>query len=258
MYHTLLTGLENGIFTITINRPDKLNALNKTVLDELDQAMQTVYEDNKIRAAIITGQGNKAFVAGADIAEFIEVNDKEGASLAGRGQQIFFKIENCPKPVVAAVNGFALGGGCELAMACHFRLASDNAKFGQPEVNLGLIPGYGGTQRLTMLVGKGKAMELMMTGNMIDAAEAKELGLVNHVTPAETLLEKTKEILNVILSKSPTAVSKVIKAVNAFYDFNKDGFEEEIKLFGEVFSSDDKKEGTTAFIEKRKPAFKGN
>ena len=258
MYQTLLTGLENGIFTITINRPDKLNTLNRTVLDELDQAMQTVYEANKIRAAIITGQGNKAFVAGADIAEFIEVNDKEGVSLAGRGHQIFFKIENCPKPVVAAVNGFALGGGCELAMACHFRLASDNAKFGQPEVNLGLIPGYGGTQRLTMLVGKGKAMELMMTGNMIDAAEAKELGLVNHVTPAETLLEKTKEILNVILSKSPTAVSKVIKAVNAFYDFNKDGFEEEIKLFGEVFSSDDKKVGTTAFIEKRKPAFKGN
>ena len=205
MFQTLLTGLENGIFTITINRPDKLNALNKTVLDELEQAMQTVYEDNKIRAVIITGQGSKAFVAGADIAEFIEVNDKEGAALAGRGQQIFFKIENCPKPVVAAVNGFALGGGCELAMACHFRLASDNAKFGQPEVNLGLIPGYGGTQRLTMLVGKGKAMELMMSGNMIDAAEAKELGLVNHVTSAENLLEKTKEILNVILSKSPNA-----------------------------------------------------
>jgi len=258
MYQTLLRGLENGIFTITINRPDKLNALNKTVLDELDQAMQTVYEDNKIRAVIITGQGSKAFVAGADISEFIEVSDDEGAALAGRGQQIFFKIENCPKPVVAAVNGFALGGGCELAMACHFRLASDNAKFGQPEVNLGLIPGYGGTQRLTMLVGKGKAMELMMTGNMIDAEEAKELGLVNHVTPAENLLEKTKEILNVILSKSPTAVSKVIKAVNAFYDFDKNGFNEEIKLFGEVFTSDDKKEGTTAFIEKRKPVFKGS
>lgn len=258
MYQTLLTGLENGIFAITINRPDKLNALNKTVLDELDQAMQTVYEDNKIKAAIITGQGGKAFVAGADIAEFIELSDEGGAMLAGRGQQIFFKIENCPKPVVAAVNGFALGGGCELAMACHFRLASDNAKFGQPEVNLGLIPGYGGTQRLTMLVGKGKAMELMMTGNMIDAVEAKALGLVNHVTPAESLLEKTKEILNMILSKSPTAVSKVIQAVNAFYAFDKNGFNEEIKLFGEVFSSADKKEGTTAFIEKRKPVFKGS
>ncbi len=199
MYQTLLTNLEKGIFTVTINRPEKLNALNKTVLDELDQVMQTVYHELTIKAVIITGQGNKAFVAGADITEFIEVSDEEGAALAAKGQQIFFKIENCPKPVVAAVNGFALGGGCELAMACHFRLASDNAKFGQPEVNLGLIPGYGGTQRLTMLVGKGKAMELMMSGNMIDAVEAKELGLVNHVTPSENLLDKTKEILSVIL-----------------------------------------------------------
>ena len=257
MYQTLLTNLEKGIFTVTINRPEKLNALNKTVLDELDQVMQTVYHELTIKAVIITGQGNKAFVAGADIAEFIEVSDEEGAALAAKGQQIFFKIENCPKPVVAAVNGFALGGGCELAMACHFRLASDNAKFGQPEVNLGLIPGYGGTQRLTMLVGKGKAMELMMSGNMIDAVEAKELGLVNYVTPSENLLDKTKEILSVILSKSPSAVSNVIKAVNAFYDFDKDGFSEEIKLFGEAFISDDKKEGTTAFIEKRKPVFKG-
>ena len=156
------------------------------------------------------------------------------------------------------MNGFALGGGCELAMACHFRLASDNAKFGQPEVNLGLIPGYGGTQRLTMLVGKGKAMELMMSGNMIDAHEAKDLGLVNYVTSPENLLEKTKEILNIILTKSPLAVSKVIAAVNAFYSFDKNGFNEEINLFGEIFASNDKKEGTTAFIEKRKAVFKGN
>ena len=256
MYSTLLTNLENGIYTITINRPDKLNALNQTVLNELDAAIKNVYEDKNIKAAIITGQGSKSFVAGADISEFVEVKDEEGTNLARIGQQIFFKIENCPKPFVAAVNGFALGGGCELAMACHFRVASDNAKFGQPEVNLGLIPGYGGTQRLTMLVGKGKAMELIMTGNLVDANEAKNLGLVNYVTAPESLLEKTKEILNVILTKSPVAVSKVIAAVNNFYSFDKNGFDEEIKLFGEVFASDDKKEGTTAFIEKRKPVFK--
>lgn len=255
-FSTLKITLENNIFTITINRPDKLNALNQTVLDELDAAIKNVYDDTNIKAAIITGHGNKAFVAGADISEFIEAGDGEGASLADKGQQIFFKIENCPKPVVAAVNGFALGGGCELAMACHFRLASDNAKFGQPEVNLGLIPGYGGTQRLTMLVGKGKAMELMMSGNMIDAAEAKELGLVNYVTSPEKLLEKTKEILQVILSRSPSAVSNVIKAVNAFYANNRNAFNEEIKLFAEAFTSDDKKEGINAFIEKRKPVFK--
>ncbi|MEO7119448.1 MAG: enoyl-CoA hydratase-related protein [Ginsengibacter sp.] len=258
MYNTLLTEFENGILTIIINRPEKLNALNKSVLDELDQVIQKVYDDAIIKAVIITGQGSKAFVAGADISEFTDVSDEEGTALAAKGQQIFFKIENSPKPVVAAVNGFALGGGCELAMACHFRMASDKAKFGQPEVNLGLIPGYGGTQRLTMLVGKGKAMELIMTGNMIDAMEAKSLGLVNHVTAPENLLEKTKEILNVILTKSPVAVSKVIAAVNAHNKFGKDGFAEEIKLFGEAFASGDKKEGTTAFIEKRKPLFKGN
>jgi enoyl-CoA hydratase len=258
MYSTLLTDLENGIFTITINRPDKLNALNRTVLDELEEVVQTVHDDENIKAAILTGQGPKAFVAGADISEFLEVSEGKGADLSRRGQQIFFKIENSPKPIIAAVNGFALGGGCELAMACHFRLASDNAKFGQPEVNLGLIPGYGGTQRLTMLVGKGKAMELMMSGSIIDASEAKNIGLVNYVTPPGNLLEKTKEILNVILTKSPVAVSKVIAAVNAFYSFDKNGFNEEINLFGEVFASGDKKEGTTAFVEKRKAVFRGN
>ncbi|MEP6947761.1 MAG: enoyl-CoA hydratase-related protein [Ginsengibacter sp.] len=257
-FSTLNIIFENNIFTITINRPDKLNALNKTVLDELEQAMQIVYDDKDIKAAIITGQGTKAFVAGADISEFLKASDEQGAELARKGQQIFFKIENSPKPVVAAVNGFALGGGCELAMACHFRLASDNAKFGQPEVNLGLIPGYGGTQRLTMLVGKGKAMELIMSGSIIDANEAKNIGLVNYVTPAESLLEKTKEILNVIITKSPVAVSKVIAAVNAFYSFDKNGFDEEVNLFGEVFASNDKKEGTTAFTEKRKPVFTGS
>jgi len=253
-YSTLKTDLEKSIFTVTINRPEKLNALNKTVLAELEKAIDEVYNDNNIRAVIITGAGEKAFVAGADIAEFTEVKDNEGEMLAKKGQDIFFKIENSPKPVIAAVNGFALGGGCELAMACHFRIASSNAKFGQPEVNLGLIPGYGGTQRLTLLVGKGKAMELMMTGNMIGADEALKLGLVNYVESPENLLNKVKEILSVILTKSPLAISKVIEAVNFF--FNKDGFEKEAQLFGEVFSSNDKREGTAAFLEKRKPVFK--
>jgi len=256
MYSTILTNLENHIFTITINRPDKLNALNQTVLNELSSAMDKANSDVQIKAAIITGAGEKAFVAGADIAEFVGVKDDKGASLSKKGQDIFFKIENCPKPVVAAVNGFALGGGCELAMACHFRIASTNAKFGQPEVNLGLIPGYGGTQRLTMLVGKGKAMEMMMSGNMIGADEAKALGLINYVESPENLLAKTKEILKTILTKSPVAVSKVIAAVNAFYDKQKNGFDEEANLFGSVFASEDKKEGTAAFLEKRKPVFK--
>lgn len=257
-YITLKTTLKNNILTITINRPDKLNALNKRVLDELDNVMDLVYNDSSIKGVIITGAGDKAFVAGADIAEFISVKDNMGASLSRRGQEIFFKIENCPKPVIAAVNGFALGGGCELAMACHLRLASTNAKFGQPEVNLGIIPGYGGTQRLTMLIGKGKAMELMMTGNMIGADEAKSLGLVNYVESPENLIHITKELLHLILTKSPLAISKLIASINSFNHSDKKGFSEESKLFGEAFSSNDKKEGTSAFLEKRKPFFKGN
>lgn len=255
---TIKTEVENHISIITINRPDKLNALNQLVFSELDVVMDNVYNDRDIKAVIITGAGEKAFVAGADITEFTSVNDNEGSLLSTKGQRVFSKIENCPKPVIAAVNGFALGGGCELAMACHFRLASTNAKFGQPEVNLGLIPGYGGTQRLTMLIGKGKAMELMMTGAMIGADEAKDLGLVNYVEAPENLLFKTKQIVNAILLKSPKAISKVIEAVNNYYRFDKDGFDAEANLFGEVFSSDDKKEGTAAFLEKRKPVFKGN
>src|SRR6478752_1644661 len=189
MFNTLITNTENNICTITINRPDKLNALNKTVIEELSIAVEKIYQDSDIKAAIITGAGTKAFVAGADISEFLALDGNGGKELAQKGQDnVFNKIENCPKPIIAAVNGFALGGGCELAMACHFRLASEQAKFGQPEVNLGLIPGYGGTQRLTQLVGKGKAMEWMMTGNLINAADAKEAGLVNHITTAENLL----------------------------------------------------------------------
>ncbi len=255
-FQTLLTSLEEGIFTITINRPDKLNALNKTVIEELSQAVDEVYNNAAVKCAIITGAGPKAFVAGADITEFLSLDKNAGAELARKGQaMVFNKIEQSPKPIIAAVNGFALGGGCELAMSCHFRLASENAKFGQPEVNLGLIPGYGGTQRLTQLVGKGKAMELMMTAHMIDANEAKQLGLVNHVTTAETLLQHTRQLLEVIMSKGPDAIGKVIAAVNAFYDFSKNGFDEEIRLFGECFGTDEMKEGVNAFLEKRKAKF---
>ncbi|XVJ66558.1 MAG: enoyl-CoA hydratase [Lacibacter sp.] len=256
LYETLLTSLENGIFTITINRPDKLNALNKTVIEELSAAVDEVYQNKEIKCAVLTGAGPKAFVAGADITEFLGLDANGGAALAAKGQDMVFnKIENCPKPIVAAINGFALGGGCELAMSCHFRLASENAKFGQPEVNLGLIPGYGGTQRLTQLVGKGKAMELMMTAHMIDANEAKQLGLVNHVTTADALLNQTKNILEIIMTKGPNAVGKVIAAVNTYYDNSKNGFAEEIKLFGDCFGTDEMKEGVTAFMEKRKPQF---
>jgi len=255
-YQTLLTSLENGIFTITINRPDKLNALNKTVIEELSAALDEVYNNKEIKCAIITGAGPKAFVAGADITEFLTLDASGGAALAAKGQEMVFnKIENCSKPIVAAVNGFALGGGCELAMSCHFRLASENAKFGQPEVNLGLIPGYGGTQRLTQLVGKGKAMELMMTAHMIDANEAKQLGLVNHITSADALLNQTKNMLEIIMTKGPNAIGKVIAAVNAYYDSSKNGFDEEIKRFGDCFGTDEMKEGVSAFLEKRKPQF---
>ena len=257
MYQSLLIDTTAGICTITINRPEKMNALNKTVIQELADAINTVYSDASIHAAILTGSGAKAFVAGADISEFLQLDAGGGAELAKKGQEIVFnRIENSPKPIVAAVNGFALGGGCELAMSCHFRLASDNAKFGQPEVNLGLIPGYGGTQRLTQLVGKGKAIELMLTGNMIDANEAKLLGLVNHVTSPENLLEHTRTILQTILSKGPSAVSKVIEAVNASFDKSRNGYAEEIRLFGECFGTTEMKEGVAAFLEKRKPAFR--
>ncbi len=257
LYTSLLTALENGIFTITINRPDKLNALNKTVIEELSAAVNEVMSNNEIKCVIITGAGPKAFVAGADITEFLQFDASEGEAFAKRGQEMVFdKIENCSKPIVAAVNGFALGGGCELAMACHFRLASENAKFGQPEVNLGIIPGYGGTQRLTQLVGKGKAMELMMSAHIIDASEAKQLGLVNHVTTSETLLEQTKNILEIIMSKGSNAVAKVIGAVNSYYDKGKNGFDTEAKLFGECFGTGEMKEGVAAFLEKRKANFK--
>jgi len=259
MYQTILTELNDGIFTITINRPEKMNALNKDVIAELGQALDEVYQRADIKTAIITGAGPKAFIAGADISEFTDLDAQGGAALATRGQeQVFNKIENCPKPVIAAVNGFALGGGCELAMACHFRTAAEAAKFGQPEVNLGLIPGYGGTQRLTQLIGKGKAMELLMTGDMIKAEEAKSLGLVNHVFAAEELLPKTQEILKKIQAKAPLAVGKIIGLVNEAATAAKEGYTHEITCFGECFDTADKKEGTAAFLEKRAAVFSGN
>jgi enoyl-CoA hydratase len=257
MYTTLLASLENGIYTITINRPDKLNALNRDVFTDLNTALDEIEKNPEIKSVIITGAGPKAFVAGADISEFGGLNKEGAMALAKRGQDIFARIENSGKPVVAAVNGFALGGGCELAMSCHFRIAAENAKFGQPEVNLGLIPGYGGTQRLVQLIGKGKAMELLMSAHLIDAAEAKDLGLVNYVTTTDTLLDHTRKILEVINSKAPLAVAGCIKAANAVYDESKDGYALEIAEFGNAFDTADMKEGVTAFLEKRKAVFSG-
>jgi len=257
MYKTLLTEIENGTLIITINRPDKLNALNKNVFDDLDEVIDEIYQNRDIRSAIITGAGNKAFVAGADISEFLELDASQAMELSARGHKVFDKIENSPKPIVAAVNGFALGGGFELALACHFIYASENAKFGQPEVNLGLIPGYGGTQRLTQLAGRNLAMELLMTGNMISAREAMDHGVVNKVFSAEELLAKTQEVLLLIQTKAPIAVAKLIECVNNF-DHTQQGYDLEVRKFGECFATEDAKEGASAFLEKRKPNFKGH
>ncbi len=247
--------LKNGILHITINRPDKLNALNQEVFKNLNVLVDEIYTQKEIKAAIITGAGEKAFVAGADIAEFSSFNETEAMQLAKNGVATFNKIEQSQKPIVAAVNGFALGGGCELAMACHVRIASDNAKFGQPEVNLGLVPGYSGTQRLIQYIGKTKALELLMTADIINAQQALTLGLVNYVVSPVDLIKTCEDLLAKITTKSPNAIKGVIACVNAYYDYDTSGFDFEIKIFGECFAHPDFKEGSTAFMEKRKAIF---
>ena len=251
-FENILITSENGIGQITINRPSKLNALNVATIQELHEGLENLDANPEIRVIIIIGEGEKAFVAGADISEFANFSIEEGAHLAAKGQELLFDfVEKLKTPVIAAVNGFALGGGLELAMACHFRVASDNAKMGLPEVSLGVIPGYGGTQRLPQLVGKGRAMEMIMTAGMIDAETAKSYGLVNHVVPQNDLLEFTKGIANKIMRNSPVAIGKAIKAINANFKDGVDGYETEIRNFGKCFGTEDFKEGTTAFWKKK-------
>lgn len=260
-FDNLLVELDaaSGILTITLNRPTKLNALNAATIAEIGQAMQQALNDAAVRGIILTGSGDKAFVAGADIAELAAIGSEALARQASeQGQEVFRLIEESPKPVIAAVNGFALGGGCELAMACHLRIAADTTRFGQPEVNLGLIPGYGGTQRLAQLIGKGKALELLLTADMVKADEALRLGLVNHVVPAAELLDFTRALLGRILTKAPLAIGLCIDSVNASYADERHGYQVEANAFGQCFASNDFKEGTQAFLEKRPAAFKGN
>lgn len=256
-FTNLLATLEGGIYTITINRPDKLNALNQATLKEIRAAFEHVVANNDIKGVIVTGAGPKSFVAGADISEFAGLSAEGGRAFAASGQAIFKMIELCPKPVIAAVNGFALGGGCELAMACHMRIASENAKFGQPEVSLGLIPGYGGTQRLTMHIGRGRATELLMTGDIVNAADAYRVGLCNYLVKPEELIPKCQEILNRIFTKAPFAVAEIVKCVDAHYADGVDGYQYEVDSFGRCCGTQDFAEGTGAFMEKRKPAFTG-
>lgn len=258
-FENILVTKNNHLAQVTINRPNKLNALNKATIEELHEAFETLEDDLTIKTIIITGSGDKAFVAGADISEFANFSVEEGKRLARQGQEMLFDfIENLSIPVIAAVNGFALGGGLELAMACHFRVASDNAKMGLPEVSLGVIPGYGGTQRLPQLVGKGKAMEMIMTAGMISAQDAKEVGLVNHVVTLEELLPLAEKLAGKIARNSSVAISEAIRAINANFTDGVNGFDIEIESFGDCFGTEDFKEGTTAFLEKRKPDFPGN
>lgn len=257
-YENILSKTENGITYITIDRPSKLNALNKATIQELHDAFKEADADKNTKVIIVTGSGEKAFVAGADISEFADFDVENGGKLAAQGQKLLFDfVEHLGTPVIAAVNGFALGGGLELAMACHFRLASDNAKMGLPEVSLGVIPGYGGTQRLPQLVGKGRAMEMVMTAGMIDANTAYSYGLVNHVTTQEELMPIAEKIAGKIMRNSSVAIKGAIKAVNANYQDGINGFDVEISEFGNCFGTADFKEGTTAFLEKRKADFPG-
>lgn len=254
----ILIEKQENIAIVTINRPTKLNALNKATIEELHEAFKSLNEDLSTKVIILTGSGEKAFVAGADISEFANFSVENGGKLAAEGQALLFDyVQNLSTPVIAAVNGFALGGGLELAMSCHFRVASDNAKMGLPEVTLGVIPGYGGTQRLAQLVGKGRAMEMIMTAAMIDAPTALSYGLVNHVVAQEELLDFTKGIASKITRNSTVAIAKAIEAVNANFTDGVNGYEVEIKSFGACFGTEDFKEGTTAFLEKRKAVFPG-
>lgn len=257
-YSNILPEQKDSILTITINRPDQLNALNRQTIEELNKALALADVNPDIRVIILTGQGEKAFVAGADIKEFAGFSVEEGKMLSRSGHKLLFDfVENMSKPVIAAVNGFALGGGLELAMSCHIRVASENAKMGLPEVTLGVIPGYGGTQRLTQLVGKGKAMEMIATGGMIGAQEAMDWGLVNHVVPQGELMVKCEEIASKMAKNSPTAISSAYRAILAGFRKGGSGFEAEIREFGQCFGTEDFREGTTAFLEKRKPSFSG-
>jgi len=252
----VLKSLEDGILTLTINRPEALNALNRSVIDALSAAIEAAQDNAEVRVIVLTGAGDKAFVAGADIKEFADFDQAQGEELARRGQRdLFDRVEQSRKPVVAAVNGFALGGGLELAMAAHVRLASSNARMGLPEVSLGVIPGYGGTQRLAQIVGKGKALEMVLTGGMIDAASALECGLVNQVIDQELLLESAHAMAEKMAKNAPTAMAAALDSVLAGY--GRDGFGVEIARFGQCFGTDDFKEGTSAFLEKRKPQFPG-
>lgn len=258
-YNTIKFETIDNYAIITLNRPDKLNALNNELFTELDNAITKVELSNDIKFLILTGEGEKAFAAGADIKELNQSDKKSGKLFSQYGSKVMRRLELLTIPVLAAVNGFALGGGCELAMSCHIRFASDNAKFGQPEVNLGILPGYGGTQRLPRLVGLPKAIELTISGNIIGAEEAKFIGLVNQVYPQAELMEKTLEFANLVLSKGAMAVSASIDAIYQSQNLSlNDGLDYESKLFGELCDSEDFKEGTTAFLEKRKANFKGN
>ncbi len=248
----------NAICSIVINRPEVLNALNQETLEELHLAIQECYKREDVKGIIITGEGDKAFVAGADIKEIAAIPHEKAFEFSKKGQDLFKTIEDCPKPVIAVVNGFALGGGCELAMSCNIRIPTENAKFGLPEVSLGIIPGYGGTQRLAQLVGRGKALELAMTGDMISAFEAKEIGLVNHVVATkEDAIALAEKIMNKIFSKGPQAIAALIKSVNAGFGQEKEGYQAEAKNFAALTATQDFVEGTTAFLEKRKANFKG-
>ena len=257
-FNNLLTENQDGILTVTINRASKLNALNRETIQEIQSVFGSLIDDQSVKGVILTGSGDKAFVAGADISEFTKVTEMHARKLAEEGQEVFQMIEDCHKPVIAVVNGFALGGGCELAMACHMRIATANAKFGQPEVNLGLIPGYGGTQRLTMLIGKGRALEYMMTADMMDAGTAERFGLANHVTETkEEAMELATKILSKIGSKAPIAIGQVIECANSVYTAE-NGYQVEANAFASCFGTEDFNEGVDAFLNKGQANFKGS